>query len=181
MAMDKEEKLIRAILRRGSKSAAEELVRAYYDEIFAYIYRQIGNRDDALDLTQEIFIAALQCLAAYDAKKARFRTWLYRIALHKVIDARRRLRQTYELPEDREIEDGVDLERLVCDRLRLREVEAFVRGEDPLDQEIFRLRLYAESSFSDIAAAMGEKEEKLKARYYRLLGRIRKELTSDER
>ena len=39
MAMDRDYKLIQAILRRGSKAAAEELVRAYYDEIYAYVYR----------------------------------------------------------------------------------------------------------------------------------------------
>ena len=181
MAMDRDYKLIRAILRRGSKAAAEELVRAYYDEIYAYVYRQTGNRDDALDLTQESFIAALQCLASYDTKKARFRTWLYHIASHKVIDARRRLRPTTQLPEDVEIADDYDLAAITNDRLLLQNVEEYVRGADPLDQEVFRLHLYADCSFSEIAAAMGEAEEKLKARYYRLLRKIRKEFASDER
>ena len=180
MAIDRDYKLIRAILRRGSKAAAEELVRAYYDEIYAYVYRQTGNRDDAHDLTQESFIAALQCLASYDAKKSRFRTWLYHITSYKVIDARRRLRPTVELPKEVEIEDGFDLAAITSDRLLLRDIEEFVRGADPLDQEVFRLHLYADYSFSEIAAAMGEAEEKLKARYYRLLRRIRKEFASDE-
>ena len=180
MAIDRDFKLIRAILRRGSMDAAEELVRAYYDEIFSYVYRQTGNRDDALDLTQESFIAALQCLASYDAKKARFRTWLYRIASHKVIDARRRLRPTDPLPEDVEIEDDYDLAAIAGNKLLLRDIEEYVRGADPLDQEVFRLHLYADYSFSEIAAAMGEAEEKLKARYYRLLRKIRKEFASDE-
>lgn len=181
MAMDRDYKLIRTILRRSSKAAAEELVRAYYDEIFAYIYRQTGNRDDALDLTQESFIAALQCLTTYDAKKARFRTWLYHIASHKVIDARRRLRQAYELPEEYELDDSADFEAIVSDKMLLQDVEDFVRGVNPLDQEIFRLRLYAECRFSEIAEATGEAEEKIKARYYRLIRKIREEFASDER
>ena len=181
MAINRDEKWIRAIRRRGSKVAAEELVRTYYDEIFAYIDRQTGNRDDALDLTQESFIAALQCLASYDEKKARLRTWLYHIASHKVIDARRRLRPTAQLPEDVEIADGFDLAAFANDRLLLRDIEEYVCGADPLDQEVFRLHLYADCSFSEIAAAMGEAEEKLKARYYRLLRKIRKEFASDER
>ena len=88
--MDRDTKLIRDILRRGSKTAADELIRTYYDEIYIYTFRQCSNKDEALDLTQNIFIAALGSLPSFDSKKASFRTWLYRIATNKVIDLRRR-------------------------------------------------------------------------------------------
>ena len=49
----KEQKWIRAVLYHNSQDAANKLVAAYYDEIYAYVYRQVGNKEDALDLTQE--------------------------------------------------------------------------------------------------------------------------------
>lgn len=180
MAVDRDHKLIRAILRHGSKPAAEELVLSYYDEIFAYIYRQTENREDALDLTQDSFIAALQSLHTYDEKRAGFRTWLYHVASHKVIDARRRGRETTCPPEGLELPDGTDYAGLAADRLLLREIEEFVRGQDPLDQEVFRLHLYAGYSFPEIAEATGQAEAKLKARYYRLLQKIRREFYEHE-
>ena len=88
--MDQEHKWIREIVRHGSRSASDALVRRYYDEVYAFIYRQVRDREDALDLTQESFVAALRGLPSYDRKKAGFRTWLFSIAAHKVIDARRR-------------------------------------------------------------------------------------------
>ena len=48
---------VRAVCRRGSRTAAEKLVHAYYDEIYVFAYRQTGCKEDALDLTQGIFMA----------------------------------------------------------------------------------------------------------------------------
>lgn len=76
--------------KRGSRAAAEELIRRYYDEIYRYAFRQTGQKETAMDITQEIFIAVLQSLPYYDEKKAGVRTWIYRIATHKIIDSRRR-------------------------------------------------------------------------------------------
>ena len=88
--MGEEQKWIRDIQRRGSRQAADKLVRAYYDEMYRFAYRQLGHKEDALDLTQNIFLAVLRALPTFDGRKASFRTWLYRIAANKVIDARRR-------------------------------------------------------------------------------------------
>ena len=92
LAHDQEQKWIRAILRRGDRAAADALVRTYYDDLYGYIRRQTGRQEDALDLTQECFIAALQSLASYDRRRSAFRTWLFHIASHKIIDHRRRSR-----------------------------------------------------------------------------------------
>ena len=50
--MEQESKWIRAIQKHGSRSAADRLVRSYYDEIYVFVYRQTGCKEDALDLTQ---------------------------------------------------------------------------------------------------------------------------------
>lgn len=178
MSPEPEHKWIRAILRRGDRQAADALVRRYYDELFAFVYRQTGDREDALDLTQDIFVAVLGSLAGYDRKKAAFRTWLYALAAHKVIDHRRRAGPlTVPLEEDVPAEDFTTR---LHDRALLARAEELVRQADPLEQEVFRLRLYAGLSFPEIAAAAGQPEAKIKSRYYRLMAKLRKELLSDE-
>ena len=72
--MEQEEKWIRAVQRRGDRQAAEALIQAHYDEIYRFAYRQTGDREDAMDLTQSIFIAVLRALPGYRAEKASFRT-----------------------------------------------------------------------------------------------------------
>lgn len=66
--MDDEEKWISAIVKRHSRKSADALVSKYYDDIFYYTWRQIGHREDALDLTQTIFISMLQSLPHYDER-----------------------------------------------------------------------------------------------------------------
>ena len=45
--MEREQTWIRAIQRRNSREAAEQLIQTYYDEIYRFVYRQTGSKDDA--------------------------------------------------------------------------------------------------------------------------------------
>ena len=178
-AVEQEQKWIRAIQRRGSREAAERLVGAYYDEIYRFVYRQTGSREDAMDLTQSIFIAVLRALPGYRAERASFRTWLYRIAANKVIDARRRARPSPVPLEEAEVPAEEDFVARIHDRALLEAVENYVSGLDPGEQAVFRLRIYGEKTFPEIAAALNEPEAAVKSRYYRLMGRLRKEFGAD--
>lgn len=178
--MEQEEKWIRAVQRRGDRQAAEALIQAHYDEIYRFAFRQTGDREDAMDLTQSIFIAVLRALPGYRSEKASFRTWLYRIAANKVIDARRRARPAPMPLEEAELPAAEDFVMRVHDRAVLEAVERYVSGLDPGEQAVFRLRIYGEKTFPEIAAVLGEPEAAVKSRYYRLMGRLRKEFGSDE-
>ena len=189
-------RLIRAITRHGSSEAADQLVRAYFDDVLAFVWRSTGDREHALDLTQETMIAALRALGSYDPAKASVRTWLYAIASHKVIDSRRS-RRIVVSPLDDAIERNASMTDAVtgagqgtgnardpadvqADADLLARIEAYVARFDAGTQEIFQLRTAAGLTFPQIAAARGEREEAVKGRWYRLMGAIRKEF-GDER
>lgn len=178
--MEQESKWIRDLRRGGSRQAAEQLVERYYDEIYVFVYRQTGQKEDAMDLTQSIFLAVLRVLPSYDPKKAAFRTWLYRIAANKVIDTRRRFRPSITPLEETELPVQEDFVSQIHDRELLERIEDYVSGQDPVVQSVFRLRLYGERSFGEIAAALGQSEAAVKSQYYRLLGRIREEFDPHE-
>ena len=173
--VEQEQKWIRAIQRRNSREAAEQLIQAYYNEIYRFVYRQTGRKEDAMDLTQSIFIAVLRSLSSYRVERASFRTWLYRIAANKIIDARRQRRPPLVPLEETELPAAEDFAAQVHDRAMLESIEVYVSGLDPSEQAVFRLRIYGEKTFPEIAAALGEPEAAVKSRYYRLLGRLRKE------
>jgi RNA polymerase sigma-70 factor (ECF subfamily) len=75
--------------RQGCHTAFGELVARYQDRIYTLVYGHLQNREDALDLTQEVFIRAHGSLGAF-REQAVFSTWLYRIALNGCIDLGRR-------------------------------------------------------------------------------------------
>jgi RNA polymerase sigma-70 factor, ECF subfamily len=94
--------LVRRILA-GEEELFERLVRRYQSRILAHLSRMVGNRDDALDLSQEIFVKVFQALDRYNPE-FKFSTWLFRIAGNAAIDhlRKRRLRTIPLEPSDSE-------------------------------------------------------------------------------
>jgi RNA polymerase sigma factor (sigma-70 family) len=72
----------------GDREAAGELLVAHQPWIFNLALRMLGRRADAEDATQEILIRVLRALPSFRGE-ARFRTWLYRIAVNYILDMRK--------------------------------------------------------------------------------------------
>lgn len=66
-------------LKQEDPRAFEEMVRTYQDRIFGLCYRMMGNRQEAEDLAQEVFLTVHRAIGSYRGE-GRFYTWLYRIA-----------------------------------------------------------------------------------------------------
>jgi RNA polymerase sigma-70 factor (ECF subfamily) len=79
----------------GNAEAYGELVSRYQDKVFTVVYGQIGAREDALDLTQDVFIKAHGAIGRF-REDAVFYTWLYRIAVNACIDYLRRRKRIQE-------------------------------------------------------------------------------------
>ncbi|NLC56351.1 MAG: sigma-70 family RNA polymerase sigma factor [Armatimonadetes bacterium] len=77
--------------REGDLGAYALLVDRYRARIFNLILRLVGNREDAEDLAQEVFVRAYQGLHTFDATQ-RFSPWLYRVATNHCASALRRKR-----------------------------------------------------------------------------------------
>ena len=172
-------KLIKRIQKRGDRQAADALIRCYYDEIHRYVRKQTTNDNTALDLTQEIFISMLGTICHYDPKKgAGFRTWLYRIATNKTIDFFRsqaaRITETLTL-DDVEPIDETDFAKQIENEDFVERVCSYISRFPPDTQKIFRLHIFAELTFAEIAENMQVPEGSVKSRYYRLINKIRGE------
>ena len=58
------------------------------------------------------------------------------------------------------------------------QIERYVAAQPPDVQAVFRLHIYGEHSFAEIAASLGQQEAAVKARYYRFMDKLRKEFTN---
>ncbi|MFP4173646.1 MAG: sigma-70 family RNA polymerase sigma factor [Candidatus Hydrogenedentota bacterium] len=74
--------------RRGDQGAFDTLVHRYKDRLYNLAYRYLGNREEALDLCQEVFIRAYRGLDGFQGTSQLY-TWLHAIAVNL---ARNRLR-----------------------------------------------------------------------------------------
>lgn len=179
MRTEKENSLIKRIQRQGDRRAAEELISGHYREIYAFVYRQTGDLETAMDLTQEVFLAVLQSIHRYDPKKAGFRTWLYRIAAHKLSDLFRspayRLRQNAIPIEELSLLDDGSQEEQWLEAETLQKVRKDIAELPDELQSILRLRFYGEKNFREIAEILSLPEGTVKTRYYTAIRTLRKE------
>ncbi len=75
--------------QQGDIHAFDELVERYHGKIYGLTYNMTSNREDAEDLTQDIFVKAYQALPRFKGNSS-FYTWLYRIAVNKTINYRKK-------------------------------------------------------------------------------------------
>jgi len=153
-------------VRAGDQAAFSEVYSAFFPRVYAFIYRRIGDKAEAEDLTQETFVQLYRSFDSYEGRSSLL-TWTFGIA-HNVCSRYFRhcsrwmvgpkdARELEDHPSDAAIESRLDATHLLkrCD-------EVLETSRRPAHQEIFRLR-YAESqSIRAIAKQLGKTSEAVK-------------------
>lgn len=85
--------------RRGDVEAYNLLVSRWEKRVFNYLLRLVNHREDAMDVSQEVFLKAYQSLAKLD-DPARFGAWLFRIAHNEAYSLLRRRKPEGEMPAE---------------------------------------------------------------------------------
>ncbi len=85
--------------QQGDMAAFGQLVAKYQDKVFNTCWRISGSRDDAADLTQEVFCKVLEALDRFQGK-SRFYTWVFRIAVNESLSHRRKAGRTVNVTSD---------------------------------------------------------------------------------
>ena len=92
--------------QQGEVSAFTNLVSLYQDKVMATCVRMLGNREDAEDAAQEIFIKVYDALGRFDPR-AKFSTWLYRVVMNHCLNVLRgrKVRQAFTMTKKDNKED----------------------------------------------------------------------------
>ncbi len=146
----------------GDEGAFSELYERYRHPVYATAYRIIQNPEDAQDATQEIFVKLYRSLSGWNREKAKFSTWLYRLAANHAIDCWRARRRRFEDqipggPEDRpareyRLGDAIrSPQREAENREQVDEIRRCVDLLPELQKKVFVLRFFQEMKLEDIA------------------------------
>jgi RNA polymerase sigma-70 factor (ECF subfamily) len=92
MSREDEARLV-ARAQRGNAEAFRELVDAYKDRLFAFVWRMLRNHHEAEDICQSAFVKAYESLASYSSEYA-FSTWLFTIAYRLSLNHLRKSRRS---------------------------------------------------------------------------------------
>jgi len=166
--------------QEGAVDAREELVCEYERVVYTLAFRMTGDREDARDITQAVFLKVFRGLAGFDTRR-RFFSWIYRIAVNESIDRLRARRSGEALDETREdpgdAPDAVTERRQTADMVQAALLEL---GHD--DRQVLVLRHWLDGSHAEIGEALGIPERTVKSRLFearRRLGRILKRRGAD--
>ena len=174
------ERLLIGRLRERDPAAFEEIVRRYGDKVFNLVYRMLGNRHEAEDITQEVFITVFKTVETFRGE-AKFSTWLLRIAANQ---SKNRIKYLSRRPTDGgEVDDAAPAaagtpgpvahaqiegpDKL----LEAAELESLMQGAiASLDEEhrlLVILRDVEELSYQEIGEITGLPEGTIKSRLHR--------------
>ena len=82
--------MLKTLQTDQTEDSMRALYRTYGSELYGFAVSCLGDRGQAEELVQEVFTRAWRHAERYDPARASVRTWLYQIARHAIIDARRR-------------------------------------------------------------------------------------------
>ena len=168
----------------GDREAFRPIVAAYQDQVYRCVYRLVRSREEAEDLSQEVFLKAFTRLGAYDDRWA-FSTWLLTIATRTALNALRRREQLVMAPLDGA--SAMDLATDAAENPR----EQAARGEwlDRLRRSIaqltrpmamiFGLRHEDGLTIREIARVTGASETAVKVTLHRARGILRKKMLDE--
>ncbi len=165
-------------VKAGDYSAFSHIVSAYQKMVFNVILRIVNHREDAEDITQEVFVKVFKSLDNFK-EESEFSTWLYRIAYNTTLSELRKKKMVvssfddnFSKLEDEEVLDEIDN---ISTEERIQYLEQAIKMLNSEDALIITMFYMNEQSIEQISIITGLTIANIKVK----LHRIRKKLAID--
>jgi RNA polymerase sigma-70 factor (ECF subfamily) len=175
---------------RGEEEAFRHLYERYRQPVFSTAYRIIRDHGEAQDATQEVFVKVYRAASSWNPRKAKFSTWLYRLASNHAIDCWRMRRRHGEYRPAETLgssgrRPGMEVsldwlalcpERALEERERAAAIRRCVDALPRLQRRVFVLRHFMGLKLREIAEREGRPLATVKTSLYRATSLLRREL-----
>ena len=166
----------------GDSKALESLVKLYLKRVYSQAFSYVHDRDEAEDITQEVFVKVWRFLPKFDAEK-NFYTWIFEITKNTALDFLKKRKTTAFSEFVDEHGDNLFLDRLIAseplpqDSLVKQQELAIIRSAvqklSPSYQEVIKLHSHEGRTFREIADLSGKSLNTVKSQYRRALNCLR--------
>jgi RNA polymerase sigma-70 factor (ECF subfamily) len=165
----------------GDSTAFAALYDRHLDRVYRHVYYRVGNRSDAEDLTQQVFLQAWRAIGRYHRTGAPFIAWLLTIAHNAVVSHYRKVKDTPRLEiEPVASRDGwSDPEAAALaehDRAAVRRAIQRLKQEQQL---VVTMRFIEGFDYTDVAAVLGKREGNVRVIQHRALVELRRLLAAE--
>lgn len=171
---------LRALIQRakaGDRTAFSELYRTFFAPVYRYIYFRVRSRQEAEDITQNVFIRTYQSVARYEEQGKHPLAYFMAAARNAVISHWRRKREVLsDAPEDAappDLHRTANLEHEVDDRHEFDRVSRAMEQLTDDQREVLTLKFVSELSNREIARLMDKREDAVRQIQVRGLAALR--------
>ena len=163
------------VLAQKDSANFEVLYNEYHEQIFRFVYHRLESKEQAFDITSQVFMKALSNLSSYKFKGVPFSAWLYRIALNELATFFKKNQSARTIDIDtvqlQNLATEIDEESL--DDLYNKTIEAI--GTLP-EQEVLliEMRYFENKPFKEIGDILSITENNAKVKVYRIIEKLQK-------
>lgn len=169
----KEKEIIRN-LKNGENAYIEYIVSTYYDEIYCYLCRKLGNETEAEDVTQEVFTKFFANIHSYQ-ERGKLKHYLLKMATNASNDVFRKSKPVISFDEAGDLQDwNLSPSELLEQKEEAERVKRALQILSVQQREVIILRFYHELPFWDIARITDSNLSTVKTRYRRGMAQLKK-------
>lgn len=161
--------------QQHDEEAFAEIYEKYFDKIYRYISLKIGDRFEAEDMTQQVFLNALRSISSFKWRGLPFSAWLFRIAHNQVVDyLRKKTRQPVSSLNESITASEDNPQRITEKKINIEQLMLATKNLTPTQQEVIALRFASELPISQVAEIMGKSDGAIKALQHSAIINLRK-------
>lgn len=163
-------------IKRAQKDPAlfAPLYEKYHEPVFRFLYRRLEDKEQAFDLTSQVFFKALSNLGSYTFRGLPFSAWLFRIARNELYEFFRKTQTQhciYVEPEGfRQLAEEMEEDKFAAYHDKMLDVLAELPEEE---LQFIEMRFFEKRAFKEIADIMEITENNAKTKTYRILEKIK--------
>ena len=166
---------------QGEQNAYAELVNRYQGYVFTLVLRMVKSREDAEEISQDVFVKAYRSLADFRGE-SKFSTWLYTITnTTSITFLRKKKLEVHSLDNEKVFEaadnkDSGFRANLIEQKSRVNMVNEAIAMLSPDDAEIITLFYKAEQNLEEISRILGLESNTVKVRLHRARARLKEKM-----
>lgn len=171
--LEDEQKLIKKA-KDGEVDAFGLLYDHYLPKIFRFVLLKVSHREEAEDLTHQVFLKAWENIDQYDFKGYSFGSWLYRIAKNITIDYYRSFRMEVSTEEINELSVESFLFGHLDQKIEWEKLMWSIRQLKDIEQNVLIMRFVEDLSPKEIAEVISKSEGAVKVIQHRAVNNLKK-------
>ncbi len=177
--IDGEKNIIERAIK-GEASAFGLLYDKYQEQIYRFIYLKVGHREEAEDLTHQVFLKTWGSIDRYNFQGFPFSAWLYQIARNQVVDYYRTKKVNITLESIAELKIESHYSNEIDVNSDIEKVKQAIHKLNPKQQDVIILRFIEDFSLSEVASILDKTETAVKLLQYRAIKNLKRILNQTQ-